>query len=169
MATLKNSKATPYRESRIFFIFIVVILLLQTTGCMKMILDPSRSRNMTFEETASAWPAIQKGEGRVVIYWPPPKPFREVMNISIDGEKDKSTGLNYKTFVFIDLKAGKHIVEQSSWGKKTEVANFQLQPEDTVYVRVGDSPGIVTPTDVMAHRYDINHYYKKALPFNAQK
>ena len=166
---LKNRKAWPYRGSIFFLSAIVLILLLQTTGCMQMIMDAGRSSKPTYQETVSEWPEIQAGEGRVVIYWPPPKPFREVMNISVDGEKDKSTALYYKTFIFIDLKAGKHIVQQASWGKRKEVANFDLQPGETVYVRLGDAPGIATSDDLIPQQHEIYHHFKKPLPFNVQK
>jgi hypothetical protein len=166
---LKDRAARLNSKPRIVFLFVVSLLLVQTTGCMQVLWDTARSSKATFQETTSAWPEISKGEGRVVIYWPPPTPFREVMKISLDGDKSKTTGLYYKTFVFIDLKAGTHTVEQSYWGKKTEVAKIELKPGEIVFVKVGKTSEVVRQKVAEKSLTEIYHHYKKALPFNVQK
>ncbi len=157
---------------------ISIPMVLTLAGCGAMVHNAVVKSLPSYEQTKNTWPSIPDGMGRVVIYYPrlPAAGFGlggyDSRSVLVDDTN--KTSLADQTFVYIDLKSGKHtVMYKGNMYKKREVS-FGLLENELKFVEItygqGGSPlpEVVSETVAEKALIEIKHGYKNSLAFDKQ-
>ena len=164
-------------------ILVGVMLLtgcVQMAGCMAVVHNAAVGNLPTYAETEAQWPKLGEGKGRVVIYWPR-LPLggvgvggMKILDINVDDACEAA--ITDQTFVFIDLRAGRHRV---TYGGRTlfdskQVLEFDVGEGEIKYIRLNiiqfsNIPALEIASQGARAQLEadsIHHAFKESLPLN---
>ena len=162
----------------------VLAMAAQLVGCGSI---PNAFEKMypTYEETASAWPGLPSGAGRVVVFWPSVQGQGSMQApvsamLAVDNDKAKLTRIASGMFVFADLTAGTHYFVMTgnkvsmplvvSAGKTTYLQVFipQLESTNKPFFSISIANFAlrnITASEALESLKPLHHEYKKPVPF----
>ena len=148
----------------------LAFLLLTLTGCIQMI----QAIYPTYEEVQGEWPAIAKGTGRLVVYWPSNSHFnKSFAKVMIDNDKERRVEMLDNQFGFIDLAAGDHNVHvnPNSIFQSNHVLPVTIRDSEIAYVQINsaryanDPPELVDEAAAKQALKGLRHNFYKPVPF----
>lgn len=155
---------------------ILAALVVSLSGCLsggpgvpsipEMMQYQAVSKFPTFAETEAAWRPIPAEHGRVVVFV---HGGIDVLGIRVGFEDGKNVFLLNKTFVFIDLPAGKHSMKLLGMILiGPEPVEFVVAPGDITYLRVAGRKNPLDAKEAQAFLPVVHHRYRLPLPFDQQ-
>jgi hypothetical protein len=141
-----------------------------TTGCGYAIRESLLSKAHTYADTKASWGGIPDGYSRVIILCPGDA-VRDSISmlknpwVHIDDTKGWGA-VGPTTFIFVDLPAGKHSINDVSTNSKP--VEFSVVPNDITYVKFDRDFKLISKEEAEPLLMKMRHNYKKPLPFDKQ-
>jgi hypothetical protein len=159
---------------------LLLICCAPITGCVGLVQHAVLTSNRpTYAETEKAWPKIEEGKGRVVVFFPDIGQAKTIGQL-IDFDNNYEIPLTDRTFIFIDLPAGQHRLRYGKfYFRAGDIMEFDLAKGELKYIKiktdynvlgtVTHSPAKEVSVDEATKELgkgEIRHRYKEAIPLD---